>query len=85
MPASCRPTMISRPTKNSFRCSPATSLSHMPTPRHSSRTSDSSLAHRLGMDLGGSRSGMDGIMHSNCAFLQHGLQIMSENSLNLLH
>lgn len=25
---------------------------------------------------------MDGIMHSNCAFLQHGLQIMSENSLN---
>lgn len=24
---------------------------------------------------------MDGIMHSNCAFLQHGLQIMSENSL----
>lgn len=62
MPASCRPTTISRPTKNSFRCSQATSLSHMPTPHRSSRTSGSSRALRLERDLGVSRSGMDGIM-----------------------
>lgn len=62
MPAYCRPTTISRPTKNSFRCSQAMSLSHMPTLHRSSRTSASSRVHRLERDLGGSRSGMDGIM-----------------------
>lgn len=65
MPAYCRPTTISRPTRNSFRCSPATSLSHMPTPHRSSRTSGSSRARRLERDLGGSLSGMGGIMGRN--------------------
>lgn len=62
MPASCRPTTISRPTRNSSRCSQATSLSHMPTPHRSSWTSGSNRVHRLERDLEGLLSGMDGIM-----------------------